>query len=347
MGTIIPSIPYKSQYDADASEFRNDCGPASLAMILQSFGVHVSTDAVYRKTGTKANRYVSIGQLMRAGLNYGVTFEYFYDWSLDRLFEILAEGHPLIALVHYGAWSQLEPGTSTQNKFQGPHFVVVLGYDDQYIYVNDPLWKLDRRNEGYRKAWTHDQFMQAWNSNHVDGNRDRSGIYTHRVLATRPYSKSDSPSQNSVQFAALEAQRLQAWIEFFSLPEPDSENPASITAYLSAMSKWGHDYLEHKVSPEDDLTQISDRYYGDPDKWKVILAYNGLTETDTLFDETVLRIPEAVLSPPQASLPEETRGGTFDPVNLEKETHPSNLAEDLLRPVIVTGTKLGDNSFKQ
>ena len=343
MGTIISSIPYKSQYDADASEFRNDCGPASLAMILQSFGVHVSTDAVYRKTGTKANRYVSIGQLMRAGLSYGVPFEYFYDWSLDQLMDRLSKGQPLITLVHYGAWSQLEPGVSTQNKFKGPHFVVVLGFDNQYIYVNDPLWKLERRNEGYRKAWSHDQFMQAWNSNHLDGNRDRSGIYSHRVLPTRGYKPADPNAASAIEFPSLEAQRMQAWIKYFSLPKPDAENPASLNAYQSAMSKWGKDYVEHTVTAEDDLTQIAERYYGDAEKWPVILAYNGLTESDTIFDEDVLRIPEPSREAPSRT-PDEPRGGSLGTPQLEKEALPAELSEDLVRPVIFTGTNLGDNA---
>jgi uncharacterized protein YvpB len=154
MGLILSSIPYKSQYDPDASEFRNDCGPASLAMILHAFGINVSTNSVYRKTGTEANRYVSVSQLMRAGLSYGVPFDYFYNWSIEKLKEGLLAGHTMIVLVHYAGWSKINPGVSTQNTFEGPHFVTVVGFDDEHIFVNDPLWKEERRGEGYRKAWT-------------------------------------------------------------------------------------------------------------------------------------------------------------------------------------------------
>ncbi|GAG86338.1 unnamed protein product, partial [marine sediment metagenome] len=191
MGTLISSVPYKSQYDDDAVEFRNDCGPASVAMILHAFGIKVSTDNVYRKTGATANRYVSVGQLIRAGLSYKVPFDYFYGWSLEQLQDTLRKGHAIITLVHYGAWSQLNPGISTQNKFKGPHFVVVIGFDEKHIFVNDPLWRGTRRSEGYRRAWTHEQFMAAWESNHLDGNRERSGILSRRTLPTDKYGKSD------------------------------------------------------------------------------------------------------------------------------------------------------------
>ena len=346
MGLIIPSVPYKSQYDADADEFRNDCGPASLAMILQSYGVHVSTDAVYRKTGATANRYVSIGQLMRAALGYGVPFEYFYDWSLEQLMDTLSQGRPLITLIHYGAWSQLDPGVSTQNSFEGPHFVVVLGYDDQHIYVNDPLWKLDRRNEGYRRAWPHEQFMAAWNSNHLDGNRDRSGIFSQRVLPTRAYSSANPSATPLVDFTHVESQRMQAWIKYFALPEPDSSNPASLNAYQSAMSKWGQQYVEHEVTAEEDLTLIAEKYYGDPAKWQVILAYNALTEVDTIHDGQQLKIPEPQRTASRENLIETRRGGTFNHSNLGKEQAPTDLSKNVIRPVMYAGTNLSDNASR-
>lgn len=348
MGVIIPSIPYKSQYDEDAVEFRNDCGPASLAMILRAFGVNVSTDAVYKKTGAIANRYVSIGQLMRAGLAYDVPFDYFYNWTIEKLQTSLHQGHAVITLVHYGAWSKINPGISTQNTFQGPHFVVVLGYDEKYIYVNDPLWKEDRRSEGYRHAWTHAEFMAAWESNHLDGNRERSGITSIRSLPTKNYGPNDLDAAiPQFELHPEESQRLKAWISYFSLPEPDVHNPASMNAYQSAMSKWGHRIALHTLSPEDDLSLIAQKYYGDREKWPVILAFNGLTQSDTLHDGIQLKIPEPLENP--SPIPEEQmpRGGTFIHSDIEKE-RPSPLAPAVnLEPLsIFPGTILGDNSSK-
>lgn len=323
MGVIISSVPYKSQYDDDAEEFRNDCGPASLAMILRAFGVNVSTDAVYNKTGTKANRYVSVGQLMRAGLSYGVPFDYFYDWSIEQLQESLRQGHALITLVHYGAWSQINPGISTQNPFQGPHFVVVLGYDEKHIYVNDPLWRDDRRAEGYRRAWTHAEFMAAWQSNHLDGNRDRSGILSQRTLPIKEFEKFETVAPSKFESNPQEAQRLQAWIRFFSLPQPDLHNPASMNAYQSAMSKWGQRIARHKLSQDDDLILIAQKYYGDPNKWEAILAFNGLTQSDTLHDGAILKIPEPLENPARIPLEEMPRGGTFIHSDIQKQTQNS------------------------
>lgn len=328
MGVIIPSIPYKSQYDPDAGEFRNDCGPASLAMVLQAFGISASTNAVYRKTGAIANHYVSVAQLMRAALSYGLPFDYFHSWTIPQLIEALRKGKGIIALVHYGAWSQISLGISTQNTFQGPHFVTVVGADDQSIYVNDPLWKDSRRSQGYRKAWTHAQFYAAWGSNHEDGNRDCSGIMTQQTVPTAPYG---SGAWAPIVEFILDAQtiaRIRAWTYFNNAPQPNLDNPATVNAYLTVMGGWGNQRIRHTVTENDDLGTLALHYYGDPLKWQVILAFNGLNPGDAISDGDVLLIPQPLESPFPVPEYDRPSGGTFG--------HFSRLEKDRLSPVSQT-----------
>ena len=163
MGVIIPNIPYKSQSDPDATISKNDCGPTCIAMILNGLDKNVTTNAVFRRTGCKPTEYVSLAQMINAAQTYGITFQYKRPWSLEDLMQWISDGKAIIPLVHYGAWSQIQPGVSTQSTFTGPHFVVVVGFDDEYIYINDPLfWDTDtakRRHEGEHKAWTYEQFL--------------------------------------------------------------------------------------------------------------------------------------------------------------------------------------------
>lgn len=319
MGVIIPAIPYKSQYDPDAEEFRNDCGPAALAMILRGYGVNISTDAVYRATGTRAHRYVGIGQLMRVAEAHGVLFDFFYGWSLEQLMAVVSAGHPAIATVHYGAWSRIDPGVSTQNRFEGPHFVVVVGHDDEYMYVNDPLWKEERREEGFRKAWTHAQFYEAWNSNHLDGNRDRSGIVARRPLATQAYGRAEWPRRRRILSQPSDRLRALAWAEHIGVPRPNPDQPASLKAYLAAMGNWGARTAEHEVKHSDDLALLAMRYYGDVKKWRVIMAFNGLAQTDTLQEGDVLYIPEPLETPQPLPGDGQPLNGSFTHADLEKE----------------------------
>ncbi len=316
MGLIFPTIPYKSQLDPDASEFRNDCGPCALAMILNAFGHNVTTTAVYRRTGEAGDGFISVSQLMRVGDSYEVPFDYFSGWTIDRLKQAVDEGHTAITLVHYGSWSQIDPGVSTQNTtFTGPHFVVIVGYDDKRIYVNDPLWTGARRLEGQHKAWTYKQFNKAWGSNHLDGNRDFSGIVCRLTLPTEAFGDSVTeqpipPPPPPPEVDPVLGRRIRAWAAFSNLPIPELNNPAVVNAYAAAMGDWGLRVVPHQVTSSDTLGLIALKYWNDPLKWQVILEFNGLAVSDTIHDGDVLIIPEPLQQPvviPPESIPQ---GGT-------------------------------------
>jgi uncharacterized protein YvpB len=299
MGVIIPSIPYKSQLDPDADDFRNDCGPTCLAMILNAAGVEVSTNTVYRKTGAKANDYVSVTQLMRVARSYGVPFDYFYPWDLDRLKQSIDEGKAPITLVHYGAWSQIDPGVSTQNSFKGPHFVVVVAYGDEHIYVNDPLWKGARRSEGERKQWTYAEFEAAWGSASKDGNRNFSGIVCTKALPTEAFGEPVEPGEPPsppppppFEIDPVTRRRIYAWCAFNQFPIPDLTIPAVATAFIQAIGNWGLRVVVHTVEETDTIPLIALRYYDDPMKWDVLVYFNGMTFADPIHDGDVLIIPE-------------------------------------------------------
>ncbi|MGH2522911.1 MAG: C39 family peptidase, partial [Anaerolineales bacterium] len=167
MATTL-NLPYKSQYDPDAAASRNDCGPTCLAMLLNALGITATSDAVFQRTGAPPDHYISVAQLMRVAESYSAPLEYRRGWGLGQLRVSLDFGKPLIALVHYAAFSELQPGVSTQSDFKGPHFVLVVGYDEQSVIVHDPLWTGDRRSEGAFKRWSNAVWLQAWGRCHED-----------------------------------------------------------------------------------------------------------------------------------------------------------------------------------
>lgn len=326
MGQIIRSIPYKSQYDQDASEFRNDCGPACVAMILNGLGVNVTTNNVYWKTGAKHNGYVSVGQLIRAARTYDVAFEYFYPWSLNELKSAVKWGHAVIPLIHYGAWSKIG---ITQNSFRGPHFVVVLGYDEEYIYINDPLWSGSRRWEGEHKRLTYRQFEAAWSTASKDGNRNYSGIFCTVRLPVDEFGVGGEPTPIAPPAPAFEVdpfmkRRIEAWAAFFRIPLNELDSSAVVTAYSDAMGDWGLEVAVHTVGEKDTLPQLSLMYYGDPMRWDVLVYFNGMTMLDPIHDGDILLIPEPLDQPiviPEQEIPE---GGTplHDKVEVETTVKP-------------------------
>lgn len=319
MGIIIPNIPYKSQLDPDAGDFRNDCGPTCLAMILHAFGVEVSTNSIYRKTGAKSNGYVSVSQLMRAAESYGIPFEYKYPMDLDKLREAIDLGKVVMPLVHYGGWSQKDPGNATQSPFEGPHFVVVVGYDADHFYVNDPLWWGERRKEGIRKRWTNEEFLNAWESAEKDGNRNLSCIMTKNNLSTDAWGEDISPEEPlpdpplpPFELDPVTHRRIMSWAAYNNIPLPEINSPAVATAYKEAMGKWGMRVVVHTVTEDDTLGLIALRYYDNPMSFDVIRQFNGLDVTDTIYDGDALIIPEPleeVVEIPNEILP---TGGTYE-----------------------------------
>ena len=317
MGRIIPGIPYKSQYDSDASDFRNDCGPACVAMILNGLGVNVSTNTVYRKTGAGANEYVSVSQMMNAAATYDIDFDYFYPWDLDDLKNAIRGGIAVIPLVHYGEWSKLG---KTQSSFTGPHFVVVVGYDENYIYVNDPLWWGDRRSEGEHKRWTYSEFTTAWANAHKDGNRDHSGIYCTHALPTLSIGALPDPDipeepepepEPPFVVDTIVKRRIFAWASYHGIPIPELTSQAVVTAYTEAMGLWGLNVVSHTVTNTDTLPLIALKYYDDPLKWEVLVYFNGMSFSDTIHEGDLLLIPEPIPEP--VEIPEEDVpvGGQF------------------------------------
>lgn len=316
MGRLISQIPYKSQYDADANQYRNDCGPACVAMILNGLGKPVTTNTVFRRSGAEANSYVSVGQMMRAAQTYRVTFKYFYPWTLDDLKLAVKAGTAPIVLVHYGAWSSTG---KTQNKFTGPHFVVVVGYDNKHIYVNDPLWKEARRYEGERLAWTTKEFLAAWSTASKDGNRNYSGIYCTQALPVDTFGSGGEPQpqvpepveepepepvEEIYQIDPELKRRITAWAAYYDVPLNELTSKAVVSAYEDAMGKWGKKVTMHEVISDDTLPLIALKYYNQPDKWEVVVYFNGMEFTDAIHDGDVLHIPEPLEAPVEVPLVE-------------------------------------------
>ena len=287
MGTLL-NIPYKSQYDPDAGRSRNDCGPACLAMLANALGLAVTTDGAFQRTGAPPDGYISSAQLMRVSESFDAPLEYHQDWGLGELRGMIDLARPAIALVHYGAFSKLQPGVSTQSDFTGPHFLLVVGYDENHIIVHDPLWTGRRRSEGAFRAWANAVFMQAWGRCHEDGdtpencNPDFSALVSVRAISLSART----------QEGADVLRRLRATAAFDGAPQPDLAEPDVLNTCLGALGAWGQRVTTRLVKPTDTFWSLAQAYYGDGLKMSVIQYFNSLAPTDVIRTGQVLLIPE-------------------------------------------------------
>lgn len=158
MGNMIASVPYKSQEDSDAHHYRNDCGPACAAMVLEWAGKGpVTIDALSGETSLAAqDNGLSCGAVVALLARNGVTARLN---TVSTLFDVFAEimaGRPVIALIGYAAIKERE------NQRDGAgHFVVVVGYDDTRVYLNDPDWWGAQRDHGAGLAVSLAEFAVA------------------------------------------------------------------------------------------------------------------------------------------------------------------------------------------
>jgi hypothetical protein len=132
---IITGVPFYAQ---DAYQ----CGPASLAAVLNFWGIEVKPDEISKKIFSRSARgTLNIDMVLyaqRSGL-YALQ----YAGSMEDLRNKIDSGHPVIVLVGYGF-----------SFYEVDHFMVVIGYYDRGVIVNSG----HERNklideEGFLKIW--------------------------------------------------------------------------------------------------------------------------------------------------------------------------------------------------
>lgn len=137
-------VPYRTQLDGGPWALAN-CGPTSLSMVLETFGVSMSPAEVRPKVlsaqGMGGNGSGTLlTALAKVAENYGLqALDLYYKgeinrWTLDEIRDHLKLGHPIIAQVYY----RRLPGNEGVAYF-ADHYVVITGIlDDGFLY-NDPI----------------------------------------------------------------------------------------------------------------------------------------------------------------------------------------------------------------
>ena len=171
------SVPYISQWDTNASYSKNDCIPTCSAMLIAYYGGNTTPDQISSKIGTQG--LVNFDQIRKALDTFGYKLIGETYKTMDDLRKSIDKGIPFIAIVHYGDLP------NRQDTYTGGHAVVVTGYDDSNVYVNDPDFWGDRRLEGKSKAYPISSFYTAWQSR-ADGNNPSNLWYLDAPLPESP-----------------------------------------------------------------------------------------------------------------------------------------------------------------
>ncbi len=164
---LLIDVPYRSQEDPDARRYRNDCGPACVAMYIdwlrQKRGQPaqpVSIDQLASETTlAQSDQGLYLHDLVPIAANHGVTLTLNLTLTFSAVLAELNAGRPPLVLIAYGPLI----GRENQADASG-HFVIVTGYDADHVYVNDPDWWNQgsvHREQGHNWQIPITQFKQA------------------------------------------------------------------------------------------------------------------------------------------------------------------------------------------
>jgi len=165
--SILLDVPYRSQESQDASRYRNDCGPACVGMLLdwvkQVKGLstpYVSTDTLSSKTALVSSAPgLTPEQLVTLAAAYNLNLQRSDQLTLGKITSELLAGRPVLMLIAYG------PLTGRENQADtGGHFVIVVGFDANNVYLNDPEWwnnGSQKMSDGHNWKVPMTQFYQA------------------------------------------------------------------------------------------------------------------------------------------------------------------------------------------
>jgi predicted double-glycine peptidase len=126
------------------------CGPASLKMVLSYYGVKKTEEELVRLCGTDTNLGTTDLGMKQAAESLGFkvkiknesTFEYIKEW-LDRKVPVIVD------------WFTKGRSDYSDSEVADGHLSVVVGLDDEYIYLQDPeigaMRKIERKD--FTKVW--------------------------------------------------------------------------------------------------------------------------------------------------------------------------------------------------
>lgn len=292
MSDLKLTIPYYSQWDPDAAAHEADCGPACLAMLLNSLGGWITPDGVYAFLGPKGTKeFTTFAELIDVAGRNGLSL--YYRLYADRqqaaagLRAALDQGLPAIVLVKYAAWR-----AHTGNDFAWGHFVVAAGYADGVVYVHDPLYGLwQPREKGAYSPLTQALFLDGWGGFPPDENPNFACVVAGRAVprlvdgAAPPEPPVTPPDLDPVL-----RRRIRALAGYIGARQPDLTDAAEAQLWRDHIGDWGAQTARHTVQSGQTLISLAIMYYGEAWRWRAIQAYNELTG-EVIYVGQGLRIP--------------------------------------------------------
>jgi len=168
-GEIHLPVPFIPQVPPGNWTETANCGPVCFLMVDSYHNNSIPTvedirmidDWLLNEFSLPINDYngstTTLAQLERLAEEYGEyeqsNVNIHRNWTIDDISNELTEGYPVIVAVRLNM-SNVISGSNG-------HFMVVIGIDENYIYVNDPGRSLES-GRGSNMDYDHETFLQSW-----------------------------------------------------------------------------------------------------------------------------------------------------------------------------------------
>ncbi len=306
-------IPYRSQWDKDAKDHSSDCGPTSVAMLLNGKRVAITPDELYSYIGVRP-KFTFIPDLKNAAWGAGqltLTYKRYANASqaLQGLRDNIDNGHAFIALVKYKPWVKL-----TGNKFEFGHFLVVTGYSADHVFVHDPLFGLwAQRAKGEYFRFTNKQFLEGWGGFHYTENENFGCLipdFSYPLVGAAEEAADISDDVKNEREAARMAisvdgelhRRILSLAAYEGAAAPDLDDGETAVYWLEHVGNWGKKIAVHMVVHGNTYSGIARRYYDDSLRWRAIQVYNNQPDAQ-LYVGQRLEIPLPAAAQEEAAGP--------------------------------------------
>jgi len=126
------------------------CGPASLKIVLSYYGIEKSEKELYDLCGTDPDLGTNDQGIKRAAELCGMTVEIFNESSFEEIERWLVRKVPVIV-----DWFTRGRTDYTDSDVADGHYSVVMGLDDDNIYLQDP-------ETGGIRTLNREDFLRIW-----------------------------------------------------------------------------------------------------------------------------------------------------------------------------------------
>ncbi|MCP5101706.1 MAG: LysM peptidoglycan-binding domain-containing protein [Chloroflexi bacterium] len=291
MPTVKLKIPYRSQWDEDAKNHESDCGPTCVAMLLNGQNIDVTPDGVYQFIGPKGRRqFTTFTDLRNAALGGGnltLTYKQYRNETdaLQQLRNSINQGQSFIALVKYEPWRSF-----TGNQFSSGHFVNVVGYSNDHVFIHDPLFGLwAQRDKGNYYRITNRRFMKGWGGFAITENPNFSCLVTDKTYEFQRKPRIDPIEP--VEMPQIDddlRRRIYSLAAYEGKLTPDLKDAETAVFWANHVGNWAKETTLHIVKSGDTYSQLAIKHYEDPALWRAIQKYNRLANTFLFIGQRLL-----------------------------------------------------------